>query len=426
MKLRLSNCPPYLPLIVALIFVVTIIRATSVHYFSIDRSIPSDEALSVAVALATQHQFADPFGVPIVLPTGPSAHVAPAFPLLAGGVMTLLGTDDVSTYVLKGVALAVFAAWAAVLPFVAAVYGFPWQAGLLGALGLLVYDPFPDYRWDVEYTSLLIMTVSIAILHLLRQPLLTLRPAVATGVLMGVLLLFSPAPLLAIAVLIVLVTIHHRKQFLSLPIGAFLLIPVLLISPWLIRNWLVFGKFVPIRDNLGLELQVSNNNCARPTMSGNFVSGCFAIHHPNANPAEIERVRELGEVEYNAVKMREAIAWIRAEPDRFRSLTLRRVIGYWFPYGFDSPWNELTQPGRRVTHFTIYAITLLSIPGLVLAWRRAPTSVLVLAVWLVIFPLPYYVIQQSERYRRPILWVSVVTAGLTIQWFWMRLRSHIR
>src|SRR5664280_409108 len=46
------------------------------------------EAESIALSLVNKHEFADPFAVP----TGPTAHTTPFYPLLLAGVYTLFGT----------------------------------------------------------------------------------------------------------------------------------------------------------------------------------------------------------------------------------------------------------------------------------------------------------------------------------------------
>ena len=60
----------------------------------------------------------------------------------------------------------------------------------------------------------------------------------------------------------------------------------------------------------------------------------------------------------------------------------------------------------------MWFMTLLSIPGLWLLWKKNAHAAGILALWLVLFPLIYYVVQFDPRYRFPILWVNFLLAGI--------------
>jgi len=59
-------------------------------------------------------------------------------------------------------------------------------------------------------------------------------------------------------------------------------------------------------------------------------------------------------------------------------------------------------------------MTLLSIPGIWLMWKKNPSAAGILALWLLFFPLIYYIIQFDPRYRFPILWVTLLLAAFLI------------
>jgi hypothetical protein len=109
------------------------------------------------------------------------------------------------------------------------------------------------------------------------------------------------------------------------------LLPVVIVAPWTIRNYLVFHAFPIVRDNFGLELSVSNNDCARFGFQENLQTGCFEKFHPYANVNEARKVVELREVNYNELLLREALGWISSHPARFIKLSLMRFIAFWMP-----------------------------------------------------------------------------------------------
>jgi len=74
----------------------------------------------------------------------------------------------------------------------------------------------------------------------------------------------------------------------------------------------------------------------------------------------------------------------------------------------------------------VWLITLLSIPGMVLMWRRRErVRWFIFSVWL-LYPLIYYVVVASDRYRYPILWTSLLPAGYCLVVLGRRLFSARR
>ncbi len=197
-----------------------------------------------------------------------------------------------------------------------------------------------------------------------------------------------------------------RAQKLTL-----LIVPFLIISPWLVRNYRTFGHFIFMRDNLGLELAVSNNSCANFNFKANELLRCFEANHPNQGISEAERVLRLGEYEYNRVRMREAIEWIQHNPNRFFGLTVQRTVAFWFPSPNGNPFEATATPrGILLGWFMV----MLSLPGLWLMWKNNREATAIVLLWLLLFPPIYYVIQFDIRYRDPILWATFLPAGFFI------------
>ncbi len=191
----------------------------------------------------------------------------------------------------------------------------------------------------------------------------------------------------------------------------------MIVAPWLIRNYLVFHRVIPVRDNFGLELAVSNNDCARFGIQRNFETGCFQKEHPNANLDEAKKVLALGEPKYNDARMREALRWIVGNPARFAKLSAMRFVVFWFP----TETTSFFVPGRVLERFTIYVMTLLSLPALFMLHRRNRQSAAVCISCLGLLPLVYYLVQYEYRYRYPILWVTFLLGALPITYFLKRM-----
>jgi hypothetical protein len=60
-------------------------------------------------------------------------------------------------------------------------------------------------------------------------------------------------------------------------------------------------------------------------------------------------------------------------------------------------------------------MTVLSLPGLFLLYRRDVNSWVIAMSCLMVFPLIHYIIQFEYRYRYPILWVTFLLGALAIR-----------
>jgi hypothetical protein len=78
---------------------------------------------------------------------------------------------------------------------------------------------------------------------------------------------------------------------------------------------------------------------------------------------------------------------------------------------------SLLGPGRRLERAAVNVMTLLSVLGLFILYRRDSLSALVFLIILGLYPLIYYFIQYDCRYRYPILWVTFLLGSLPIAAF---------
>jgi len=353
------------------------------------------EPLAIAKSLARSAGFANPF----TNETGPTAHLGPIFPLYLAGVL-LAAKSAVTRTILVRLGAALFhAAELALLPLLSAAALGEAEVGFLAALiGILIpcYDILP--LWDSSLSGLAAIGFCIAALCVDPRSRLGMT---GLGALWGAILLLNPALAIGTVAWAFFAARHRRWPWPE--IGIALVSAALICLPWTIRNYRVLGGFVPIRDNFGLELQVSNNDYAAPAIRQNLES--LKRFHPSMNARQLQTVREDGELRYNRDKLRQATAWIVQNPRRFAALSMHRVFEFWFP-----PANA----GSFVP-YGIWLITLLSVPGILLVIEQ-PTPYGRALLWmLALAPLPYYVVQSDPRYRTPFVWISLLLVGYAIR-----------
>jgi hypothetical protein len=283
--------------------------------------------------------------------------------------------------------------------------GMGTLAGAVGAALWILAKPYPFFGWEAFYAS---FGLALACC-LFRHHLDSQHPQPSSwvlGCLMGLLSLTAPPVIPVLAVWIALDIYNRGVISFKAYVLPLLLVPTLILAPWAIRNAVVFHRFILVRDDLGLELAVSNNECAQFSMEQNF-NGCFQQTHPNRNAREARRVIELGEADYNQLRFSETIAWIKNHPHRFIRLSIYRFIAFWMPTESGTRrYVEYAGPNRLLERSLIYLVTLLSIPGWLILYRRDFKSAVLCASCLTVFPICYYFVQFQDRYRYPVMWLS--------------------
>ena len=164
----------------------------------------------------------------------------------------------------------------------------------------------------------------------------------------------------------------------------------LVLSPWLVRNYEVFGRFVFLRDDFGLQFRLGNWKGADGML--------MAYLQPNLNKLEFEKFQRMGELAYAADCKRLAFDWIRENPGRFAVVSLKRFFYYWngVPKATDSraPWDF------RNSLFLAWSV--LAILGLAQALRQKARGAWLFAGLILTYPTTYYFVFPHARYRHPI------------------------
>jgi len=164
----------------------------------------------------------------------------------------------------------------------------------------------------------------------------------------------------------------------------------LILSPWLIRNYEVFGRFVFIRDDFGLQFRLGNWKGAEGML--------MAYLQPNLNKLEFEKFQRMGELAYAADCKRLAFDWIRENPKRFALVSLKRFFYYWngVPRPSDSraPWD--------FRNSLFLASSVLCLWGLFRALRQKRRGAWLFTGLVLTYPTTYYFVFPHARYRHPI------------------------
>jgi len=192
---------------------------------------------------------------------------------------------------------------------------------------------------------------------------------------------------------------------------------LLAIVPWTLRNYFEFDSWFYVKSNFGLELMLGNNPTLQPYMVYSLAL------HPEFNYGEYKLLLMTGEPVYNKLKERDAIAFIRANPQKFREFCRRRFVDTWTGV-FDTLEDTFVRPaGIRAQYvWSVFILSVLSIVGLLMSLFNRPRESLPLILCVVLFPIPYYITHSSLRYRHPIDPILTILAVFAVA----RVSSLIR
>jgi hypothetical protein len=314
-------------------------------------------------------------------------------------------------YIFLGFNIATYSAIYALMPWIAERLGVGRPAGLVGGLiGALMVESELSYQGE-GLAALLMGLMLVVFVGRWKNKQNSLIISLLVGLGIGVSFHIQPV-LLLIFLGYFAFEIGWRKGSRKFAMSGMLALGVVLACvPWAVRNYNVFHEFFFIRSNLGLELRMGNSPGAAATFE-EMDRQAHSYQHPRLVTKEALRVKELGEVEYMRQALDDALNWMKDNPLEFLKLTFLRFIHFWFDSLYHLP---VAAP--------ILGFTILVILGFRRVFQRLslPQQIALLSP-LILYPLIYYLIPYSPRYRTPIDWMIFMLAGVEI-WHWISMST---
>jgi len=392
------------------------------------------ETGNIAYALVQGKGFSNVFR----MDTGPTAWLAPVYPLLVAAMFKLFGVFTARAF-FACVALNILFSSAACVPIFHAGKRM-WGLGVASGAAWLwacfpnaVMMPF-EWIWDTSLSALLAATLLWATLAIADSE--RLRDWCAYGLLWGFALMTNPALGILLPFLVGWAAYRGRGEGRVRWKRAALAgsVAILCCVPWTIRNYAAFHRLIPLRSNLPFELWLGNNDI-------------FDEHarHGRMSITRTEEARgymQLGETAYMHEKWELATSFMTAHPGLELRLTGRRFAEFWM--GTESPLKNFRETDSSLIRGILLSSFLTAIGGLlgIIAFlgeqkkttqrRRvlrggaeseksgdgkeesSRTGGLPMAVFPVIFPCLYYVTHADLRYRHPIDPVVCLLTAVTV------------
>jgi len=342
-----------------------------------------NEPAHIAWSVVSGHGYSSPWANTLVMPT---AQQPPVYPYLVAGIFKVAGAYSyLSLWIAVGLN-AVFSALTAIVILKIGKRTFGTSTGVLAAWiwSCWIYEAVVSIRlWESSLSALLLVVG----LWLLPEVADSIRPWLwlVFGALAGVAALTNTTLLSVFSFFWLWLWIGYRRRGLSCGrwLLASIVVCMLVVLPWTIRNYSTFHRIVPIRDNFGLELWLGNHEGVRHVFDRDF---------PILDPSEYDR---LGEIRFMETKRDIALEFLGRNPGTFMRLSARRCFQFW------------SAPEKSAW----LALSLLVWMGMILGqWRKGFAAVPYALVTLV-FPLVYYVTHVFSTYRHPIEPVILLLAA---------------
>jgi len=388
-----------------------------------------NEAGNIAYALAEGKGFSGVFRTG----TGPTAWLAPVYPLLVGAIFRIFGIFTTQAF-FACVGLNIAFSSAACVPIFFAGkrisgLGAASVAGWLWALfPNAILMPF-EWIWDTSLSAFLAAALLWATLELAESE--QWLEWGGYGLLWGIALMTNPAIGALLPFLLGWAAYRGRGEKkwrwkrAALAGG----VAILCCVPWTIRNYVAFHRLIPLRSNLPFELWLGNNDI-------------FDEHARNGRRVitrteEARRYTQIGETAYMAEKWELATSFLRTHPGLELRLAGRKFVSFWL--GTEAPLKNFRETDSGLIRGILLSSFLTAVGafgGVVVLWRgkkkitpraargerrrrehrnggesseigdesreKASPPVFPLAVFPVVFPCLYYLTHADLRYSHPI------------------------
>jgi hypothetical protein len=346
--------------------------------------------------------------------SGKSAHSAPLYPSLLAGIYYIFGWDTISGLIIQRLLITTITVISiGFLVIVAQKAKLSPSSGLFTGLciALLPINFWTDTTGgEQSYTALFLLILFWLFCDLHEIQWNSWKRVIITGIILGISLLLSPA-LAPSGILMFFSELAfqrgNRKRILlsGILIG---MVSLVIVTPWIIRNYYALGGFVPIRSNFGLEFAIGNNP---KTVDGGFsvknINEILSAIHPYLNRKECMKLMQLGEIAYMKQKQQETFKWIQDNPKSFIKLTLKRFWFFWFPS--ENMWAS--DGTANISKSLIFC--LISLGMFCGIWRLGligHPSIRLFTSAIFGFSLSYMITHISLRYRYPVSGLSMLLA----------------
>jgi hypothetical protein len=371
----------------------------------------------VAYAIVNGHGLSSP----LFEDTGPSAWQVPVYPYLIAGIFEIFGVYSKASALALLAFQALISALTCIPVFFVARKTFGEHVALFSAWTWALF-PLGIY-WPAEriwptWLATLLLTVLFLLTLRFEHPV-RLRAFAGYGLLWGFTALTEPIALTVLPIMLgwigIRLLMQRQRWFMPLTVAS--LAFILSVTPWFIRNYELFHRFIPFRDSMGLELLIGNNGDTSHWLSASLGSARTEKIGPWHNDAEWQRFKQIGELAYMDECKAKADAFIHTHHRWYAIVTVRRFVFIWTHFWSFSSYYLAQEPDDPVNIAFSTLFTLLTLVGLRRAFYVNKPVAILYALVLLFFPVVFYFTHVEVYFRRHIDPIMVVLAVYGVMGF---------
>jgi len=328
----------------------------------------------------------------------PSANQLPFFPYFLS-IFYSFSRGPIAFFLIR-VIHAIFSALTCIIIYLIALRLVQYKTAFILGILSAFYPLFIIIIIRIVPETFFTFWLSFTILYLLiLKDFPSIKNIAITGLLMGVTVLNNNVitsffPLIGIWLLMNLKMAFWNKLW---KVSLVFSISILVITPWLIRNFLIFNKFPLLKSTTGFNLWIGNN----PSGTGTF----FTENKEEINPVIFKKfpdVFKLSEVEQDSIYYKDAIHYIRTNPFHYIKLIAKRFYYFWW-FPSDELVTKSARSYKKILAIPYMVILIFGIAGIFNAMRSNWKEYFLLVSLMLSISFVYALfIVGHMRYRTPI------------------------
>lgn len=320
----------------------------------------------------------------------PIAYRTPVYPMFLAGIYYIFGHHYITVKIIQAILGALFCI---IVFLISNIIYNDVVIGLIASLCTALYRPFisgflfyggPASMYSESFFMFMVGLAILALLYFIKKG--DIKTGMLAGLFMGLTVLtrneFVLFPILLIVYLLYVLNLSIkallRKYFI-----VYLFI-VLTMSPWVVRNYIIYKEFIPLSTTGGIIFWTGNNSLA------------------NGGQSSAAWTWEDGDNKKSKEYFKRGIEYLKNNPKRIPKLFIRKILVHWAPFanGFEF-FNSF------------YAVILLFGSVGILFFRKKVVLENILLLILLSTTLAAVITFGEPRYRCPYEPYLIIFSALT-------------
>lgn len=261
----------------------------------------------------------------------PSAFMPPGYAIFLVMVFRVFGEQTVAAYVMIEALNVLAGVLLVALTYRLARIYWPQQTALLASLFAALYPPFVYMATEVANINFyLVLNVAVVLfISIYLEESRKLIYLAGAGALLGLLVMFRAETLALIPILSALMLLKVRAH--GRHVSIFAALALLMLAPWVVRNYWVFHRFIPTTTAMPVVLWYGHNSQANGTQRTGWGSSSSVMQPSPTMQAEMARVPAGAdyEIRLHQIYLREALQFLLHHPRAEFRLLGEKAFYYW-------------------------------------------------------------------------------------------------